>query len=91
MSFVVEIVAYPDEAEHPGSTPYSYTLMKIERDTQPEDRSDNWQQIPKEDTAEFRAWWRERHYTLPWHDRAGRFVVSDEIAVELDEAWGNCS
>ncbi|WP_158020953.1 hypothetical protein [Methylorubrum extorquens] len=88
MPFVVEIVAYPDETEHPGSTPYSYSLFKIEKDTQPDDRSDDWQQIPKEDTAEFVAWWRERHYTLPWLDRVGRFVVSDKIAVELDEAWG---
>lgn len=89
MPFVVEIAAYPDEAKQsPGSTPYSYTLFPIEKDTQPEDRSDEWQQIPKEDTAEFVAWWRERHYILPWNDGYGRFVVSDDIAVELDEAWG---
>ena len=83
MPFVVEITAYPDETEQSGGTPYSFSLFEIDSETTPEDCSDDWQQIPKEDTAEFVAWWRERHYTLPWKDGNGRFVVSDEIAADL--------
>ncbi len=88
MLFIVEIASYPEETEHSGSTPYSFSLFEIDSETTPEDRSDDWYQVPREHTAEFVAWWQKRQYSLPWKDGYGRFVVSDEIAVELDEAWG---
>ncbi|MEG9502578.1 MAG: hypothetical protein MIN69_12090 [Methylorubrum extorquens] len=88
MPFVVEIAFITDKVEYPGSTSYSFSMFKIDEDTTPEDQSDAWVQVPEEETADFVEWWRQRHFTLPVRDGHARFAVSDEIAVELDEAWG---